>query len=62
MQLTLVQRIIRVGLKEEILQADHDRVEVEHGLPVFSQNVQTDISLQVDIRMVNLENEISIEW
>lgn len=56
MRHTLVQRIVRIGFEEEVLQADHYRVEVEYGLPVFSKNVQADISLQVDIRVVDLES------
>ena len=51
---TLVQRIIRVGLEEEVLEADHDRVEVEHRLPVLSQNVQADVALEVYVRVVDL--------
>jgi len=33
---TLVERIICVGFEEEVLQADHHRVEIEHGLPILS--------------------------
>lgn len=51
---TFVQWIVRIWLKEQILQADHDRVEVEDGLPVLSENVQAHISLEVDIRVVYL--------
>lgn len=38
-QLTLVQRVIGVWLEEEVLQADHDRGEVEYWLPVLAENV-----------------------
>jgi hypothetical protein len=38
-KLTFVQRIIRVRLQEQILQANHDRVEIQNRLPVFSENV-----------------------
>ena len=51
---TLVQRIIGVRLQEEVLQSDHDRVEVQHGLPVLTQDVQADVPLEVNIWMVDL--------
>jgi hypothetical protein len=40
-----VQRVVRVWLQEEVLQANHDRVQVEDGFPVFSKNVETDVPL-----------------
>jgi len=43
-KLTFVQRIICVGFEEEILDSDHDCVEVENGLPVLAKNVETDIA------------------
>lgn len=52
--LTLVQRVVRVGFQEEVLQTDHDRVQVEHGFPVLAQDVEAHVSLEVDIRVVNL--------
>lgn len=36
------------------MEADHDGVEIEDGLPIFSQDVKTDIAFQVNIRVVNL--------
>ena len=33
----------------------HDGVEVQHRLPVFSEDVKADIPFQVDIRMIDLE-------
>ena len=51
---TLVQRIIGIRLEEEVLQPDHDGVQVEHRLPVFSQDVQADVPIEVNIRMVDL--------
>ena len=51
---TLVQWIICVGLEEEVLEANHYRVEVEDGLPVLSENVEAHVSLEVDVRVVDL--------
>lgn len=50
----LVQRVAGVGLEEEELQADDDGVEVENGLPVFAQDVEADIALEVDVGVVDL--------
>lgn len=49
----LVQRVIRIGLQEQVLQTVHDRVDGQHGFPVLPQNVQADIALQIDIRVID---------
>lgn len=50
----LVQRVASVGLKEEELQTDDHGVEVEDRLPVFAQDVQADVALEIDVRVVDL--------
>ena len=50
----LVQRVASVGLEEEELQADNDGVEVEHRLPVFAQDVEADVTLEVNVGVVDL--------
>lgn len=50
----LVQRVSRVGLQEEVLEPDHDRVEVQDGLPVFAEDVEADVAFEVDVGMVDL--------
>lgn len=54
MKITLVQRIVRIRFEEEVLQSNHHRIQVEHGFPVFSKDVQTNIALEVDIWVVDL--------
>lgn len=51
---TLVQRVVGVGFEEEVLQSDHDGVEVEDGLPVFAQDVQAHVSFEVKVGVVDL--------
>lgn len=51
---TFVEWIIGIRLQEEILQSDHDGVEVENRLPVFSQNVQAHVSLEINVGVVDL--------
>ena len=41
----LIQRVIRIGFEEQVLQPVHDRVDGEDGFPVFSKDVQTHITI-----------------
>jgi hypothetical protein len=54
MQHTLVQWIVRVRLQEQVLEADHNRVEVKHWFPVFTEDVQAYVALEVYVGVVNL--------
>lgn len=49
-----VQRVFRIGLQEQILQAVHDAVDGENRLPVFAQNVKTYVALLINVGMVHL--------
>lgn len=51
---TLVERIVSIRLEEQVLQPDHDRVEIEDGLPVLAKNVEADVAFEVDVRVVDL--------
>lgn len=35
------------------LKADHDRIQIQDGLPVFTQDVQTHVALEVDVGVVD---------
>ena len=48
------QRVIWIGLREEELQRASDLREVNRGTPVPSQDVQTHMTLLIDVRMENL--------
>lgn len=50
----LVERIAGVRFEKEKLQSDNNGVEVEHRFPVFAQNVQADVALEVDVGVVDL--------
>lgn len=52
----MVERVVVVWVQEEILQAIDDGADAEDGFPVFPQNVQADVTLQVDVRVVDLED------
>jgi hypothetical protein len=42
----VVERVVRVGLIEEINEPVDHGVDVEHGLPVLAQDVQADVALR----------------
>ena len=58
MGFTLVQRIVRIRFEEEVLQSNHHRIQVEHRFPVFSKDVQTNVALEVDIWVVDLNEKM----
>lgn len=47
--------------QEQELETVDDRVDGQHGFPVFSQNVQAHVSFQVNIRMVHLHTHAEID-
>ena len=38
----MVERVVGIGLEEEVLQAVDDRVDGEDGLPVLAQDVEAE--------------------
>lgn len=56
---TFVQRIICIWFQEQVLKSCHDGIEVQYRLPVFSKDVEADIAVEVEIRMVNLRTGCS---
>ena len=50
----VIQRIIWVWLQKQEVEAHNNCVEVEHWLPIGSQNVQTHITLHVDVWVIDL--------
>ena len=49
----MVKWVIRVGLQEKENQSHDDATNVKYRLPVSSQDVQTNVALCVDIRVVH---------
>lgn len=61
--LTFVEWIVGVGLQEQVLESDHDGVQVEDWFPIFSENIEADVSFQIEIRVVDLRHTIvSFDW
>jgi hypothetical protein len=56
---TFVERIIGVGFEEEVLESNHDGVEVQYGFPVFTKDVETDVSFEVEVRVVDLTSMVN---
>jgi len=57
---SLLSGSVGFWFEEQVLQPDHDRVEVEHGFPVLSQDVEADVALEVDVRVVDLWNAFDL--
>ena len=47
----LIERVVRIRLEHQELQAHDDGLDREHGLPVLAQYVQAYVPLHVDVRM-----------
>ena len=57
--LAFVQGVIRVWLQEEVLQTNHHGVQVKHGFPIFAEDVQADVALQVHVGVIDLSDTVS---
>lgn len=53
-QPTLVEGVVGVRFEEEVLQPDHDGVQIEDGFPVFAEDVEADVAFEVEVRVVHL--------
>ena len=58
----LVERILWVGLQEEVLEAIHDGVDCEYRFPVLSQDIETNVAIQVNVRMVHFVLALYLGW
>jgi hypothetical protein len=56
---TFIQRVVRVGLVEQVDETVDDRVDIQHGFPILAQDVQTDVAVEVDVRVVDLQTSAS---
>jgi hypothetical protein len=50
----VVERVVGIGLVEQINESIYDRVDVEHRLPVLPKDVEAHLPLQVNVGVVNL--------
>jgi hypothetical protein len=48
-----VEWVVWVWFVEQVDQTVDDGIDVKYGLPVLTQNVQTDVTLQIDIWVVD---------
>ena len=49
----VVERVVGVGLVEEVDEAVDDGIDVEDGLPVLPKDVEADLALEVDVGVVD---------
>ena len=50
----MIQWITRIRLIEQKYDSINDIVQIQYRLPVFAQNVQAHIALQINVRVVYL--------
>ena len=50
----MVEWIVGVGLVKEVDEAVDDGVDVEDGLPVLPEDIEADLTLEVDVGVVDL--------
>lgn len=50
----VIEWIVGIRFVEQINESVNDRIDIEDGPPIFAQNVQADLALQVDVGMINL--------
>jgi hypothetical protein len=53
----VVERVVGVGLVEEVDDAVDDSVDVEDGLPLVAEDVEADVPLEVDVGVVDLRGD-----
>lgn len=53
---TLVEGIVGVRFEEEVLQPDHDGVQVEDGFPVLAEDVEADVAVEVEVGVVHFRD------
>uniref|UniRef100_A0A0A9B8K8 Uncharacterized protein n=1 Tax=Arundo donax TaxID=35708 RepID=A0A0A9B8K8_ARUDO len=58
----MVQGILIVWLRKKEIQAINNSVDVENRLPILTENVQTNISFQINIWMVHLGLAFDLWW
>lgn len=58
----MVERVVRIRFVEKIDEAVNDGVDVEDRAPIFTEDVQTDLPLQVDVRVVDLRLTFDLGW
>lgn len=51
---TFVEWIIGIRLEEQVLQTNHDRVEIKDRFPVLTKDIETHVAIQVDVRVIDL--------
>jgi hypothetical protein len=56
----MVQGILVIGLNEKKVQTIYNGIDIQDRLPVFTQDIQADISVQVNIRVINLSRALDL--
>lgn len=44
------------------LQSHYDCVQIQHWLPIFSQNIEANVAFQIDVGVINLLCALDFRW
>lgn len=58
----LVEGVVGVGLQEQVLEAVDDGVNGQDRFPVFAQNVETHVAIQIDVGVVDCVQTLHFRW
>ena len=47
-------QIFELSYQEEILKSVNNSIDCENGFPIFSENIETNVSFKIDIWVINL--------
>jgi hypothetical protein len=49
----MIEGILWIGLIKQKAQSINDGIDIQDGLPIFSQNVETDLAIEINVGMIN---------
>jgi len=52
----LVERVVGVGVSHQKLKSHNQRIYTENRLPVLAKNIKAYVSLEIDVRVIDLES------
>jgi len=56
----MIERVVWIGFVKQVNEAVNHGVDVQDRFPVLSQDIQTNFSLQVNVRMVDLRLALNL--
>lgn len=58
----VIEGVIWIGLVKQIDQSIYNSIDIQDWLPIFSQNIQTYFSIEIDIGMIDFGHAFHFGW